>query len=193
MGAGTPQLHEGPGLGPQSPALPGSSSVRCRAHLDLSPQAHSSPSLCLCLSRTPARESLAPTCSPRREPCSPEPLSGIAAPSRARGPGPQTPLSLSPLQRKFHPTPCHLPQMAVPPGATTAFGTRLCPLPTSSGLEEHLRLEGGWSSGSDGTQEAASRDHLPAPTLEEGLPQGRGLSLWSHRHLIPSQGLTPAG
>ena len=53
-------------------------------------------------------------------------------------------------------------------------GTKLCHLPTSGGLE-HLRLKAGSSSGSDGHQEAASRDHLPASTLQEGLKQGLGL------------------
>ncbi|KAB0399508.1 hypothetical protein E2I00_015821, partial [Balaenoptera physalus] len=67
------------------------------------------------------------------------------------------------------------PQLtAAPQGATTVSGTKLCHLPTSGGLE-HLRLKAGSSSGSDGHQEAASRDHLPASTLQEGLKQGLGL------------------
>lgn len=54
-------------------------------------------------------------------------------------------------------------------------GTKLCHLPTSGGLEEQLRLKAGSCSGSDGHQEAASRDHLPASTLQEGLKQDLGL------------------
>ncbi|XP_028343028.1 pleckstrin homology domain-containing family N member 1 isoform X6 [Physeter macrocephalus] len=68
------------------------------------------------------------------------------------------------------------PQLtAAPQEATTMSGTKLCHLPTSGGLEEHLRLKAGSSSGSDGHQEAASRDHLPASSLQEGLKQDLGL------------------
>ncbi|XP_059997796.1 pleckstrin homology domain-containing family N member 1 isoform X4 [Lagenorhynchus albirostris] len=68
------------------------------------------------------------------------------------------------------------PQLtAAPQGAPTVPGTKLCHLPTSGGLEEQLRLKAGSCSGSDGHQEAASRDHLPASTLQEGLKQDLGL------------------
>eukprot|EP00070_Physeter_catodon_P036137 XP_028343031.1 pleckstrin homology domain-containing family N member 1 isoform X6 [Physeter catodon] len=68
-----------------------------------------------------------------------------------------------------------LDKTAAPQEATTMSGTKLCHLPTSGGLEEHLRLKAGSSSGSDGHQEAASRDHLPASSLQEGLKQDLGL------------------
>lgn len=154
-----------------------SSSAQCRAHSDLSPRAHSPPARGRYLSRTPALDSPAPTRSPRREPCSPEPLSGIVAPSRTGGPGSQAPLSMSPPPGKRPPRPCHRPQMATPSGATTASRTRPCHLLTSGGLEEHLRLMRGSSSGSDGPRVAASQDRLSALTLEEGLQQGLALSL----------------
>lgn len=141
-----------------------SSSVQCRARLDLSPHTRPPRSLCLCLSPTPALDPLATTCLPRRGPSSPEPLSGPGALPRAVGPSPQTSLSSSPLQGRFRPAPCHLPQMVVPPGATTTSGTRLCLPTTSGGPVEQLRLRGGSSSGSNG--QAASQDHLPAWTLE---------------------------
>ncbi|XP_059944725.1 pleckstrin homology domain-containing family N member 1 isoform X3 [Mesoplodon densirostris] len=67
------------------------------------------------------------------------------------------------------------PPPAAPQGATTVSGTELRHLPTSGGLEEHLRLKAGSSSGSDGHQEAASRDRLPAWTLQKGLEQDPGL------------------
>ncbi|XP_067572516.1 pleckstrin homology domain-containing family N member 1 isoform X1 [Pseudorca crassidens] len=68
------------------------------------------------------------------------------------------------------------PQLtAAPQGAPTVPGTKLCHLPTSGGLEEQLRLKADSCSGSDGHQEAASRDHLPASTLQEGLKQDLGL------------------
>ncbi|XP_032483929.1 pleckstrin homology domain-containing family N member 1 isoform X2 [Phocoena sinus] len=166
---------EVPAQGLSHQRSPDSSSVRCRAQSDLSPRAHSPLAPCPCLSLTPALDSPAPTCSPRRESRRPEPLSGIAAPSRAGGPGPQAPLSLSLLRGKLRPNPRHLPQTAAPQGAPTVSGTKLCHLPTSGGLEEQLRLKAGSSSGSDGHQEAASRDHLPALTLQEGLKQDLGL------------------
>ncbi|XP_057605426.1 pleckstrin homology domain-containing family N member 1 isoform X3 [Hippopotamus amphibius kiboko] len=73
------------------------------------------------------------------------------------------------------PQPADAPQLrAAPPGATTASGTKPCHLPTSGGLEERLRLKGGSSSGSDGPQEAASRNRPPAST-PEGLQQDLGL------------------
>lgn len=122
-----------------------SSSVQCRAHLDPSPQAHSPRSLCLCLSLTPAPDSpvplalQVPTCFPRKELCSREPLRGTEVLSRARGHGPQMPLSLlTPLY-----PPC---QMANP-----LSGTTLHLPPTRSGHSlGGLRQRRGSSSGSDG-------------------------------------------
>nr|XP_058915697.1 pleckstrin homology domain-containing family N member 1 isoform X7 [Kogia breviceps] len=68
------------------------------------------------------------------------------------------------------------PQLtAAPQGATTVSGTKLGHVPTSGGLKEHLRLKAGSSSGSDGHQEAAARDHLPASSLQEGLKRDLGL------------------
>lgn len=94
LGQGPLSCTEVPAQGLSHQRSPDSSSVRCRAHLDLSPRAHSPLAPCPCLSLTPALDSPAPTCSPRRESRRPEPLSGIAGPSRAGGPGPQAPLSL---------------------------------------------------------------------------------------------------
>lgn len=80
--------------------FPSSSSVRYRHHLDLNYQARSPQSLCLCLSLTPTLESPAPpglwahTCSPRKEPCSPELPRDTGVPSRAGPHSPQTSLSL---------------------------------------------------------------------------------------------------
>lgn len=129
-----------------------SSSVRYRHHLDLNYQARSPQSLCLCLSLTPTLESPAPpglwahTCSPRKEPCSPELPRDTGVPSRAGPHSPQTSLSLSHLPEKVHPVPCHLPQMK-----RLLSGTRLPLPPTRSGhIPGSLRWKGDSSSGSDG-------------------------------------------
>lgn len=126
-----------------------SSSVRCRHHLDLSYQARSLQSPCLCLSLTPAPLCLwAPTCYPRKVPCSPELPRDTGVPSRTEGHGLQTSLSLSPLPEKVHPVPCHLPQMR-----RLLSGTRL-PLPPTRSGHSSGRLQWIWdsSSGFNGPQ-----------------------------------------
>lgn len=125
-----------------------SSSVRCRHHLDLSCQARSPQSPCLCLSLTPALESpdllglWAPICSPRKVPCNPELPRNTGVPSRTEGHALQTSLSLSPLPVKVHPVPCRLLQMKRLPS-----GTRL-PLPPLRSGHNSGRLQWRWDSSS---------------------------------------------